>query len=178
MKTINELIDHIQTLDNIKYLYFWGHRGSNKKACLSQWYPAKFVDYDFNEYQNTEQYMMAQKALLFNDHTMFNQILRESDPKKVKALGRAIKNFDNAKWDDHKFNIVKNGNILKFSQNDSLNDYLLSTGNDILVEASPYDKIWGIGLNESDAKILSPRRWQGLNLLGFALMEARDQLRN
>jgi len=119
---------------------------------------------------------MAQKAKLFDDEEIFNRILTKNSPKDVKDLGRQIRNFDAEKWDTNKYTIVRRGNYLKFSQDDQLRNFLKQTKNKILVEASPVDAIWGIGLAEDNPKSLNPLEWQGLNLLGFALMEVRDDL--
>ena len=95
---------------------------------------------------------------------------------KNVALGRKVKNFDEKKWNETKYSIVFAGNLLKFSQDENLKDFLLSTKNDIIVEASPYDKIWGMGMSADDEFVENPTRWKGENLLGFALMEVRDEL--
>ena len=121
--------------------------------------------------------MMASKACLFNDEETLDHILKSSDPKEIKALGRQVKNFDKEAWDEAKYLIVLNGNYRKFTQNPALRDYLLSTGNRFLVEASPYDRIWGIGLAADDPRAMDSSQWQGENLLGFALMEVRDDIR-
>ena len=121
--------------------------------------------------------MMAQKALLFNDDETFNKILNVGHPSDVKQMGREIKNFDKKIWDKKKFEIVKRGNIYKFEQNPRLKDYLLQTGDKILVEASPFDTIWGIGMSQDDVHIDDIYKWRGENLLGFALMEVRDLLK-
>lgn len=92
-------------------------------------------------------------------------------------MGRKVKNFDPDIWNEHKYGIVKKGNFLKFSQNERFKEFLLSTDNKILVEASPYDTIWGIGMLETDPNAKNPAQWNGENLLGFALMEVRDELR-
>ena len=118
--------------------------------------------------------MMAQKALLFNDNEIFNEIMKANHPKEYKELGRKIKNFSDLKWNENKYQIVLKGNIAKFSQNEKLKAFLLNTGIKILVEASPYDKIWGIGLSADQENIENPLTWNGENLLGFALMEVRD----
>jgi hypothetical protein len=97
-------------------------------------------------------------------------------PGEVKDLGRQVKGFNEIKWNERKFEIVKTGNIHKFNQNKSLKDFLTSTGNRVIVEASPVDTVWGIGLGEESKMIDNPYTWRGENLLGFALMEARDFL--
>lgn len=162
---------------NEPYIYFWGHQGKHPKTCLSQWYPSPFI-VDGYKYATAEHWMMAQKALLFNDPGTFNKIIQSVDPREVKAMGRKIKGFDSAIWDDEKYYIIVEGNVEKFKQNPSLKDYLLSTNNAICVESSPYDKIYGIGLTEHDARGLSHHQWKGENLLGFALMEVRTILRD
>ena len=159
-------------------IYFWGHTqyaGKVEKTCLSQWFDCGF-EVSGVHYHTAEQYMMASKALLFNDSEIYKEIMSASDPKSYKSLGRKIKGFDAAVWDSHKYNIVVEGNKAKFSQNPLLRNYLLSTGNAVLVEASPYDRIWGIGMYESQARQGSVDSWKGENLLGYALMEVRDWL--
>ena len=121
--------------------------------------------------------MMAQKALLFDDKKTYEKIMASEHPKEIKALGREIRNFEQSKWDEHKYQIVLNGNIAKFSQNERLRDFLLGTGFAVLAEASPYDRIWGIRLSADDPLAKDPKCWQGENLLGFVLMETRDILR-
>lgn len=164
---------------HLTYLYFWGHteRGQSvSKACLSQWYPAPFV-VDGVYYATAEHWMMAGKARLF-DPAMIDHILANSDPAAAKALGRKIKHFDDQIWQQHRFNLVVAGNLAKFSQHPNLQDFLLATGEQVLVEAAPNDRIWGIGLAESDPKAQQPSTWQGLNLLGFALMQVRERLKS
>jgi len=128
-------------------------------------------------YQTTEHYMMVQKAALFGDHQAAERALDAESPKQAKAIGRSVRGFDAKTWDANRWRIVVDGNIAKFSQNRDLRDFLLSTGDRVLVEASPVDSIWGIGLDKSEALLTGPDLWPGLNLLGFALMEVRDQLR-
>ena len=160
-------------------IYFWGHTqyaGKVEKTCLSQWFDCGF-EVSGVHYHTAEQYMMAQKALLFNDREIYDQIMLADNPRDYKALGRKIGNFDGKAWDSRKYDIVVEGNKAKFSQNTDLKEFLLSTGDAILVEASPYDKIWGIGLNAAQAAKGTVQQWKGLNLLGCALMEVRDWLR-
>ena len=118
---------------------------------------------------------MFQKALLFNDFEIANQILNEIDVRKIKALGRKVKNFNNELWDIHKENFMYNACYAKFSQNDRLKDFLLSTGNCEIVEASPVDNIWGIGFS-SDKAMENIGKW-GQNLLGKTLMKVRAILK-
>ena len=152
---------------------------------FSQWHPAKIIAYDIPLFKNqevafynTEQYMMYMKAATFKDKKMMLKIVKEKDPKKVKRLGRQVKNFDCQIWDSVKEEIVFNGNLLKFSQNPHLKNKLLETGDKILVEASPYDRIWGIGMAKNNKNILDSSKWRGKNLLGKALMKVRNCLKN
>lgn len=121
--------------------------------------------------------MMAGKARLFGDQDMLAKIMASDNPQTIKKLGRQVKGFDETAWEQHRFALVLQGNVCKFSQNPALKQFLLSTGNRILVEASPYDCIWGVGLSAEDPRIQDPRQWRGQNLLGFALTEVRDILR-
>ena len=173
---LENLIKDFNSKKKLKFIFFWGHTQNGDeitKACFSQWYNCKFV-VDGITYHTAEQYMMAQKALLFNDNDIFNKIMNSKHPKEYKELGRKIKNFSDSKWNENKYQIVLKGNIAKFSQNEKLKAFLLNTGTKILVEASPYDKIWGIGLSADQENIENPLTWNGENLLGFALMEVRD----
>lgn len=158
---------------------FWGHTPNPKKmtkACLSQWYDCRF-EADGVQYHTTEQYMMAQKAVLFCDMETYAKIMAADDPKDYKELGREVRFFDAAAWDHAKYPIVLRGNLAKFGQNPELWAYLDGTGDSVLVEASPYDGIWGVKLPMDDPRIGDPNQWNGENLLGFALMETRDILR-
>lgn len=161
------------------FIFFWGHTGSWQKIgkfCLSQWYPAPFVA-DGDYYNCAEQYMMAQKALIFGDEEIHRQIMEAYEPQVVKKLGRRVRNFNDFVWHSNRFDVVVKANIAKFSQNDRLREYLLSTADKILVEASPKDTVWGIGMAESAPDACNPALWRGENLLGFALMTVRDILR-
>ncbi|RED62963.1 MULTISPECIES: NADAR family protein [Cohnella] len=162
-----------------KYLFFWGHTppvdGSVNQSCLSQWWMSPF-EIEGTEYSCTEQYMMAEKARLFGDGEMLAAIMQAKHPKEMKAFGRSVGNFDKDVWESRCYEIVKRGCLAKFSQNPQLWDFLKSTRNRILVEASPPDRIWGIGMGQSNPNADNPLQWRGRNLLGFALTEARDEL--
>ena len=165
--------------ESFKYLYFWGHRPATDdnvgKSCFSQWYEASFK-LDGVRYASAEHYMMAAKARLFDDPRLLERILAARSPGEAKALGREVAGFDEARWNAERVGIVIEGNLGKFGQNASLKKYLLGTADRVLVEASPVDAIWGIGLAASDPLAAEPATWQGLNLLGFALMEVRRRL--
>lgn len=120
--------------------------------------------------------MMAQKAALFGDDTARFEILNAASPGAAKALGRKVQGFDETQWIEHRYSIVVKANEAKFSQNAGLRRFLQQTGSRILVEASPVDRIWGIGLAAEDERVSNPNRWRGLNLLGFALMDVRNRL--
>lgn len=171
------------TIENIKpenkFLFFWGHQpskdGTITKACLSQWWINSFVVDDV-EYKTAEHWMMAKKAELFYDKEVLGKILIAESPAEAKKLGREVKNYDDAVWLNNRYEIVKQGNFHKFSQNADLKEFLLQTQNRVLVESSPVDPIWGIGMAHDHADANYPEKWSGLNLLGFALMEVRDEL--
>lgn len=179
MRSIDDVIAALQAGQSLEYLFFWGHSqktpGQIDKSCFSQWFPAPFKQ-DGQLYQTAEHYMMAQKAALFDDQAAFTKILAAASPKDAKALGRKVKGFDEARWVEHRWEIVVTANQLKFLQNPKLGHFLLATAPKVLVEASPVDTIWGIGMAQDAPVILDPSTWRGLNLLGFALMEVRDRL--
>ena len=164
----------------LNYVHFWGHTperdGHITETCLSQWWMAEFW-VEAQRYSCMEQFMMAEKARLFGDKEVLEQILAAAEQGKIKALGRQVRNFDQTEWDRCKYTIVLTGNFQKFLQNPELKDFLLRTGDKILVEASPRDRIWGIGMGKANENAQIPAAWRGRNLLGFALMEVRDELR-
>ena len=173
-----ELIEFINNGNQVKYLFFWGHqkpKSGVSKSCLSQWYESPF-ELDGIQYPTAEHYMMAEKARLFGDNSIALQIASASSPKEVKQLGREVKGFEENTWKANRFNIVVKGNKAKFNQNPELKTFLLNTADQILVEASPVDKIWGVGLAADHQSVGKPSQWKGQNLLGFALMEVRDYL--
>lgn len=174
------LITYMAQGHKVKFLPFWGHQnnkdGVTGKGCLSQWYDMPFSIAD-QQYQTAEHYMMAEKARLFGDDDTLTKILHATHPGEAKRLGRTVKHYSEARWREHRFDIVVSGNLAKFSQNEALKAYLLASGNRILVEASPKDLIWGIGMDEHHPDVANPSKWRGLNLLGFALMVVRDQFR-
>lgn len=161
-----------------EFLFFWGHRGSAEspgKHVLSQWFPAGFT-IGGERYATAEHYMMAEKARVFGTTDILAQVLASDDPKEAKALGRKIRADDWSRWDAVSFDAVVQGNIAKFTQNAGMGDWLTSTAPKVLVEASPSDALWGIGLAASDARASDPGAWLGENRLGFALMRVRAEL--
>ncbi len=180
IRTKAALLAAIDTGVRPDYLFFWGHRpaagGKVGASCMSQWYAASF-EHEGVFYPTAEHFMMAGKARLFGDDGAVAQILAAPGPDKVKAIGRRVKNYDDAAWSRERYAIVVAGNVAKFGQNPALKGFLLGTGDKVLVEASPVDAIWGIGLAKDDPSAANPREWKGENLLGFALMEARESLR-
>ena len=178
---IQWLTDTFENGTAIDFLFFWGHTNKFNEAagkfCFSQWYPAPFT-VDGVEYKTAEHWMMAQKALLFDDEKSFDKIIASKTPAEAKKLGRLVLRFDEIVWNAKGFDIVKQGNIHKFNQHPAFAEYLLGTGEKVLVEASPVDTIWGIGLSMESEYIKNIYSWRGLNLLGFVLMEVRDFLKS
>ncbi|MDT0416366.1 NADAR family protein [Streptomyces sp. DSM 41982] len=162
----------------VKFLHFWGHTSRGEgvdKACLSQWWPAPFT-VGAATYATAEHWMMAHKARLFGDVAAENAVLTAPGPAQAKVAGRLVQGFDEATWERERFRIVVEGSVHKFCADPALSAFLLDTGDRVLVEASPLDLIWGIGLAADDPRASRPASWRGQNLLGFALMAARDIL--
>jgi ribA/ribD-fused uncharacterized protein len=161
------------------FVFFWGHRpaqdGKVMRTCLSQWYAAP-IWIGTEGFPTAEHYMMAEKARLFGDEQVAKEIIRSPSPTEAKGWGRKVRGFDEQKWLLHREQIVLRGNLAKFSQHNHLRTYLIGTGNAVLVEASPQDPIWGIGMAEEDPRAANPQLWEGLNLLGFVLMQVRSAL--
>lgn len=149
---------------------FWRHQ-------FGQWTKRNMVDIDGAVYNCCEQFMMAKKALLFNDQATLAKIMATDSAKEQQALGREVKNFNAKRWDENKYGIVWFANYLKFTQNRDLAERLLATENRILAEASPYDLVWGIGFEAEDEQALNIDNWKGQNLLGKVLMSVRAALR-
>lgn len=145
------------------------------KGTFSQWHPSRFV-VDEIPYSHAEQFMMAEKARLFGDHETLALIMKATHPWKQKQLGQAVQGFVQPTWDAACEDIVFQGNLAKFSQNPSMLDELRETGMKILTEASPTDRIWGVGLGMGDPRLLDESQWRGKNLLGKTLMKVRKEL--
>ncbi len=176
---VEELRARVTRGERVKYVHFWGHRprpdGSVGAGCFSQWWPSPFT-VDGVEYATAEHWMMAAKARLFGDADAELRAIEAAHPHEAKAAGRTVRGFDEAVWRRHRFGIVVEGGVHKFGQHPELRAYLLGTGDRVLVEASPRDRVWGIGMSAGHEAAADPERWRGLNLLGFALMEARRRL--
>eukprot|EP00057_Strongylocentrotus_purpuratus_P033929 XP_793312.1 PREDICTED: riboflavin biosynthesis protein PYRR, chloroplastic [Strongylocentrotus purpuratus] len=158
-----------QTTD--RYTFFYGE----KSAPFSQFRAANF-EVDGVQYTCAEMYMMHQKAVLFGDHEIAEQILLGTKPMAMKALGRKVRNFDEEVWKQNRRQIVKKGNLAKFSQNPDIRAELMATRGTTLVEASPRDKIWGIGMGKDNPHAKNKSKWRGQNLLGYILTEVREEL--
>ncbi|MFF7320672.1 NADAR family protein [Streptomyces albogriseolus] len=175
------LIEAVRAGERVKYLHFWGHRplpdGRIGASCLSQWWPSPFT-VDGVEYATAEHWMMAAKARLFGDAEGERRVLAAGHPSEAKKAGRLVRGFDEEIWRRERFGIVVTGSEHKFAAHGGLRSFLLGTGDRVLVEASPVDRVWGIGLAADDEAATDPARWRGPNLLGFALMEARRRLRD
>ncbi|RJQ74367.1 NADAR family protein [Pseudonocardiaceae bacterium YIM PH 21723] len=170
-----DLIAAIEQGQRFDYLPFYGHQPENPAGPLSQWWPAAFT-VDGRTYATAEHWMMAEKARLFDDRDTVARILDDDDPAVAKQLGRQVAGFDSAQWAAARFDVVVAGSRHKFGSSPRLREFLLGTGDRVLVEAAPGDPIWGIGLGVDDPRVSDPRQWRGENLLGFALMAARRDL--
>lgn len=152
------------------------HNPSEENGYLSNWYLSSFVVSSI-QFSSMEQYMMYEKAICFGDSETASQILKTSDVAEIKQLGRAVKDYNDQVWNGVRQIIVYEGLKAKFSQDLELKSRLLATGDDILAECAVKDRIWGIGLSMKDPERSDMSKWQGSNLLGFALMKVRDKLR-
>jgi ribA/ribD-fused uncharacterized protein len=188
----DSLVRAVEAGARVKYLHFWGHTpradGTVGASCLSQWWVAPFT-VDGVEYATAEHWMMAAKARLFGDAEAERRAVGAAHPSQAKKAGRLVRGFDEDIWARERFGIVVEGSVHKFAAHADLREFLLGTGGRsemgvppaegcgrVLVEASPLDRVWGIGLAADAEAAADPRRWRGLNLLGFALMAARERL--
>jgi ribA/ribD-fused uncharacterized protein len=153
-----------------KYVFFWG-------GIYSQWYHAP-IFIDGVEYNCNEQFMMAEKARCFGDTEALEGIMNAKNPSTQKAWGRKVKNFDPIKWNEISRLVVYRANLAKFTQDSQLQDILLKSGDKTIVEASPEDRIWGIGMSELDPDRFDESKWQGTNWLGIAIMQVRSDIRS
>ena len=180
VRSVEALREKVHEGAEPEYLLFYGHTpaksGRVTASCLSQWWLDPFEDGGV-VYPTAEHYMMAAKAELFGDHEKARLIREAPDPKTAKVLGREVAGFDAATWERHRFDVAVDGNLAKFRQHRDLRRFLLGTGDAVLVEASKKDLVWGSGLAREEKNATKPDYWRGLNLLGFALMEVREQLR-
>ncbi|MFC9852198.1 NADAR family protein [Streptomyces prasinus] len=174
------LIEAMAAGERIKFLHFWGHQplpdGRIGAGCLSQWWPSPFT-VDGVTYATAEHWMMAAKARIFADPEAERKILAAGHPADAKKEGRLVRGFDEAVWRRERFRAVVEGSTHKFAAHADLRAFLLNTGDRVLVEASPRDRVWGIGLGAKNERASDPAQWRGANLLGFALMRARTRLR-
>ena len=178
-RTVAELVSAVRSGARPKFVFFWSHRpnadGHIGPSCLSQWWPARFVA-DGHTFGSAEQYMMWRKATLFGDGARAEAILQSRSAAQAKAMGRQVTGFDEAVWTGSRFGVVVAGSVAKFDSDPALRAFLLGTRNRVLAEASPADRVWGIGLAADSDHAANPQQWRGQNLLGFALMEARHLL--
>ena len=151
------------------------HNPNEENGYLSNWYPSSFT-VDGITFTSMEQYMMYCKARCFQDAEIAQQILETEDVATIKALGRSVKGYDDNHWNGVRQIVVYKGLCTKFEQNEDLKQKLLSTGDALLAECAVRDRIWGIGLSMNDPDRLNRFKWQGQNLLGYALMMVRENL--
>lgn len=152
------------------------HNPDEQYGFLSNWYLSDFT-VDGVSFSSMEQYMMYQKAVVFKDKDIASKILKTDDVKRIKEYGRQVSNYDDTVWNGVRQIVIYKGLLEKFRQNEKLKKELLDTGDDILAECAVSDKIWGIGLSMKDSNKNDIKAWRGQNLLGFALMLVRDELR-
>lgn len=178
--TREALIEHMTGGGSVAFLFFWGHtprrEGPLDASCLSQWFPRAF-EHEGVRYRTAEHFMMAAKARHFDDSAALARVLEAATPAEAKAIGRQVVGYDDEAWERVRWQTVVEGSVAKFGAHEDLRAFLLGSGDRVLVEASPRDRVWGIGMGASHPDARAPERWRGRNLLGFALMEARARLR-
>lgn len=153
------------------------HNPNEENGYLSNWYMSEFT-FDDIKFSSMEQYMMYQKAVTFRDYDVAKDIMETDDVAEIKALGRKVKNYSDVIWNGMRQIVIYQGLFAKFQQNAILKQQLLETGDSIIAECAVRDTIWGIGLSMKDTKRFDINEWQGTNLLGFALMAVRKELKN
>ena len=151
------------------HIYFYG-------SVFSQW-AMRDMTIDNIKYCTCEQFMMAEKARLFGDDHALSQIMKACDPSVQKSWGKKVKNFDKDKWEEIAQDVVYKANYAKFTQNDDCYEELMRSGDKVIVEASPYDCIWGVGLGSDNPKVLDEKNWRGTNWLGEAIMKVRETIK-
>ncbi|QSB03845.1 NADAR family protein [Natronoglycomyces albus] len=180
VSNIDTLTSQIEVGRDFEFIFFWdyldNHGGNLVPGCLDQWWPAP-IEADGQRFATAEHFMMWHKAMMFEDVGIAGQILRSTNPAQAQQLGRHVADFDESVWASVRNDVVVAGNFAKFSQHRPLRDFLMSTGESILVEASSDDTLWGIGLAIDDPRRGDVWQWTGQNRLGFALMAVRDYLR-
>ncbi len=177
--TIEQLLDAEEHGEHLEFLPFWGHTpprdGRVGPHVFSQWFVSDF-EHGGVRYPTAEHFMMAEKARLFGDDEQLEAILAAPSPREAKALGRGVRGFSADVWEAECEDIVRRVSVAKFASTEPLRSYLVGTQRRVLVEASPTDSIWGVGMDRNDPAIERPSQWKGQNLLGFALMQARADL--
>lgn len=176
IRNVADLISADPSGNELEYVYFWGVTDFNKQpteyGCFNQWSPHNIVNTE--EYYCMEQYMMITKAIMFNDQENAEALRHITRPIDLKAKIAGLNKKD---WNDRMFQVLVDGNLLKFKQHSDIAEILLSTGDAVIVGCSTYDEILGIGTHETNARKMSPKEWVGKNILGFVLMEVRELLK-
>lgn len=162
--------------NNKKTIAFFGHGQRQEWAFMSNFYPCEIEDEGI-KFTTSEQYYMYQKAKIMGDVQTADAIIEAKSPSDAKVLGKRIMPFSQILWNQRKTQVMKRALHLKFANSPILKSKLIATGDAILVEASPTDRIWGAGLLNDDPNINDPKKWRGLNLLGRCLMEVREELK-
>jgi ribA/ribD-fused uncharacterized protein len=162
--------------ENDEYVFFWNGPFSN-------WHPAEFemntaTKYGLMKFTSSEQAMMFYKGIVFDDDDSIKLIMATDSPREQKALGRKIPNFDQAKWESVCIDLISGVLVAKFNSDPELKKILLDTQEKTIVEASPYDAVWGIGMGVDNPDILDETKWRGKNFLGICLMNARELLKS
>lgn len=149
------------------------HKPDEENGYLSNWYLSEFL-VDGILFSSMEQYMMYKKAEYFKDEIIAAEILKTNDVAYIKSLGRSVAGYNDNYWNGIRQIVIYTGLIAKFSQNEQLKAQLLATDNAVLAECAARDRIWGIGISMTDPDRFDRDKWNGQNLLGYALMMVRD----